>query len=84
MKRLDKKQLKTKYDYYNKCFEGYTEEEKAKAIAFELAKDFIYQAQLDWEHHLNQNYSKFTGDVFRLRGDLREQAINETAEYLKN
>jgi hypothetical protein len=49
-----------------------------------MAKDFIYQAQLDFEHYLNNNYSKYDGDTFRARGDLREQAINETAEYLKN
>lgn len=84
MKRLDEKQLKARYDYFDWSLEGYSDEEKARIIALELAKDFIYQAQLDWEHHLNQNYSKFTGDVFRNIGDLREQALQETKENLKN
>jgi len=79
MKRLNDKQLKVKYDFYFNYYEW-----DKKQIAYELAKDFIYQAQLDFEHYLNQNYSKYDGDTFRARGDLREQAINETAEYLKN
>lgn len=59
MKRLNNKQIKAKIKEYNEYFRGYTEEEKRKAIAYELAKDFIYNAQLEFEHYLNNNYKEY-------------------------
>lgn len=78
MKRLTKKQLakhyKENYDY----FQGDTTQ-----VAFELAKDFIYDASLEFEHYINQNYTKFDKKVLDEFHIIWRQAIEETAEYLK-
>lgn len=79
MKRLNNKHLIEKFEEYDKYFEG-----DKKQIAYELAKDFIYNAQLEFEHYLNREYKTYWTDVLKDRANLWEQAINETAEYLKD
>ena len=79
MKRLNNKQIKARIKEYNEEHNGDREK-----IAIELAKDFIYNAQLEFEQYLNKNYKEYWPDIFRDRGNIREQAINETAEYIKD
>ena len=78
MKRLTKRQLakhyKENYDYF---------QWDTTQVAFELAKDFIYDASLEFEHYINQNYTKFNKKVLDEFHIIWKQAIEETAEYLK-
>lgn len=78
MKRLTEKKIKELIKYYNDYFNW-----DKKQIAYELAKDFIYNAQLEYEGFLNTHYKEFNTEIFRSRSDLWKQAIEETSEYLE-
>lgn len=78
MKRLTEKKIKELIKYYNDNFNW-----DKKQIAYELAKDFIYNAQLEYESFLNTHYKEFNTEIFRSRADLWKQAIEETSEYLE-
>lgn len=54
MKRLNNKQIKARIKEYNEEHNG-----DRKQIALELAKDFIYNAQLEFEQYLNKNYKEY-------------------------
>lgn len=77
MKRLNKRKLKKHYDENYEFFEWDTVQ-----VAFELAKDFIYNASLEFEKYINQNYTKFDKKVLDEKDIIWKQAVEETAEYL--
>lgn len=55
MKRLTQKQIKNRIAEYSTYYDGDT---MYKDIAIDLAKDFIYNAQLEFEKYLNTHYQK--------------------------
>ena len=53
-----------------------------EAIAKELAEDFIYNAQLEFDNYLNTQTKKFDAETFRKRGDLRVKALYNQWEFM--
>ena len=82
--RLSKKQINKLYKEYSEYFNG-----DETQIAFELAKDFIYNASREYERFINQSFSgqrkkiRFWIDVLNRKSAIRNQALAETAEYLR-
>lgn len=81
MKRLTQKQIKNRIAEYSTYYDGET---MYKDIAIDLAKDFIYNAQLEFEKYLNAHYQKLGGKPFDDKERIREVAINETSQYLED
>ena len=80
--RLSKRQINKLYKEYNDYFDG-----NETQIAYELAKDFIYNASREYQRFLNQAYAshtktKFSHTICEKGFNLRKQAIEETSEYL--
>ena len=84
MKRLTEKKIRDLIGDYEKEFKDFWEEDKKQAIAYELAKDFIYQAKLDYEHFLNKNVNYFWKDVINKKDYMRACAIEETFHYIED
>lgn len=81
--RLTKRQINKLYKEYNEYFDG-----DETQIAYELAKDFIYNTQREYERFLNQCYAshwkiKISAQTREKAFNLWKQAIEETAEYLQ-
>lgn len=80
--RLTKRQINKLYKEYSEYFDG-----DETQIAFELAKDFIYNASREYERFINQSFWKqkngFWVDVLNRKSAIRNQALAETAEYLR-
>lgn len=81
MKRLDAKKIKKLHREYENEFKDFWEWKKEQAIAYELAKDFIFNAQLEFDAYLEKNYKEYWGEIFRKRGDLWLDALKETVNY---
>ena len=81
MKRLNAKKIKKLTKEYKQEFKDFWEWKTEQAIAYELAKDFIYNAQLEFESYLNTHYKEYWGEIFRKRGNLWLDALKETVEY---
>ena len=83
--RLTKRQINKLYKEYSEYFNG-----DETQIAYEFAKDFIYNASREYQRFLNQTFS-WQNKKFKFRCvktcenwfNLWKQAIEETAEYLK-
>lgn len=84
MKRLTEKKIRDLIGDYEKEFKDFWEEDKKQAIAYELAKDFIYQAELDYEHFLNKNVNYFWKDTINKKDYMRACAIEETFHYIED
>lgn len=81
--RLNKRQINKLYKEYNNYFQG-----DETQIAYELAKDFIYNASREYERFINQCFASHKGirfwlDIVNKKYWLWKQAVEETAEYLK-
>lgn len=82
--RLTKRQINKLYKEYSDYFCG-----DETQIAFELAKDFIYNASREYERFINQSFAgqqkkiRFWIDVLNRKSAIRNQALAETAEYLR-
>lgn len=83
MKRLTEKKIRDLIGDYENEFKDFWEEQK-QAIAYELAKDFIYQASLDYEHFLNKNVNYFWKDVISKKDYMWACAIEETFHYIED
>lgn len=83
MKRLTEKKIRDLIGDYEKDFKNFWEEQK-QAVAYELAKDFIYQARLDYEHFLNKNVNYFWKDVINKKDYMWACAIEETFHYIED
>lgn len=84
MKRLTEKKIRDLIGDYENEFDWFWEEDKKQAIAYELAKDFIYQAKLDYEHFLNKNVNYFWKDVINKKDYMWACAIEETFHYIED
>lgn len=82
-KRLTKRKINKLIKEYKNEFKDFWEWKTEQAIAYELAKDFIYQARLDYEHYINQNVNKYWIEVAKQIDKMRADAVNETYEYTK-
>lgn len=82
MRRLTNKQIKNRIKQYSEEYAG--TETKWKDVAIDLAKDFIYNAQLEFDHYLNNHYKELGGDTFQDRGNIWKVAIDETSQYLED
>lgn len=81
--RLTKRQINKLYKEYSEYFDG-----DETQIAYELAKDFIYNTQREYQRFINQCYAshwkiKFSAQICEKAFNLWKQAIEETAEYLQ-
>lgn len=76
-KRLTKSKIKRLYADYYKEFDG-----DKKAIAYELAKDFIFDAGEEFEKYIKQHPKKFGDDAIKNVASLRVNAIEETREFI--
>jgi hypothetical protein len=84
MKRLTEKKIRELIGNYENEFKDFWEEDKKQAIAYELAKDFIYQAKLDYEHFLNKNVNYFWKNIINKKDYMRACAIKETLQYIED
>lgn len=73
--RLTKSKIKQLYAQYYREFNG-----DKKAIAYELAKDFIFDAGEEFEKYIKAHPKKF-GEV-KNTSDLWVHAIEETREFI--
>ena len=83
MKRLTKRKINKLYKEYQNEFKEFGEWKTEQAIAYELAKDFIYQARLDYEQYLVANVNKYWIDVINQVEQMRKDALSETLEYYR-
>ena len=81
MKRLNAKRIKELTKEYKQEFKDFWEWKTEQAIAYELAKDFIFNAHLEFDAYLDKHYKEYWGEIFRKRADLRIDALKETVEY---
>ncbi len=82
-KRLTKRKINKLIKEYQNEFKEFWEWKTEQAIAYELAKDFIYQARLDYEQYINQNVNKYWIEVVKQIDKMRADAVGETYEYTK-
>lgn len=82
MKRLTNKQIKNRVKQYSEEYAG--TETKWKDVAIDLAKDFIYNAQLEFESFLNTHYTELGGEPFDDYKNIWKVAIDETSQYLED
>lgn len=73
--RLTKSKIKQLYAQYYREFEG-----DKKAIAYELAKDFIFDAGEEFEKYIKAHPKKFGG--IENPSNLWVHAIEETREFI--
>jgi hypothetical protein len=73
--RLTKSKIKELYAQYYREFNG-----DKKAIAYELAKDFIFDAGEEFEKYIKAHPKKF-GEIEN-PSNLWVQAIEETREFI--
>lgn len=80
MTRLTQKKIKEHIKEYAKEYDG-EPSYKAKNIAIDLAKDFINNAQLEFDKCLDANRKELNWDLFTDRLNIWEVALNELAQY---
>lgn len=73
--RLTKSKIKQLYAQYYREFEG-----DKRAVAYELAKDFIFDAGEEFEKYIKVHPKKF-GEI-KNPSNLWVQAIEETREFI--
>ena len=75
--RLTKSKIKQLYAQYYREFNG-----DKKAIAYELAKDFIFDAGEEFEKYIKAHPKKFGEDAIKNASNLWVEAIEETREFI--